>query len=132
MIAPAALLDLDLRRTRELGLSSRKSDYIHSVARAFVDLPSTPDNWCGENGRNRMTALRGVGPWTADMVAIFALGELDILPVADIGLQRAVARYYGGEPGAASVMRTGEGWKPWRTVAVWYLWRDLDPVPVAY
>jgi DNA-3-methyladenine glycosylase II len=68
-------------------------------------------------------------------VAIFALGEPDILPLADIGLQRAIAGHYGIDREALDRRRMEElalSWRPWRTIAVWYLWRDLDPVPVAY
>ena len=66
------------------------------------------------------------------MAMIFALGRMDVLPLADIGLQRAVERVYGGARSPQRLQELGETWRPWRTVAAWYLWRDLDPVPVAY
>jgi len=66
------------------------------------------------------------------MAMIFALGHMDVLPIADIGLQRAVEMLYDGTRSQQCLEELAETWRPWRTVAVWYLWRDLDPVPVAY
>jgi DNA-3-methyladenine glycosylase II len=81
-----------------------------------------------------LTSARGIGRWTAEMVLIFALLRPDVLPLDDIGLRRAVANHYGRDyPIARDEVRTiAEPWRPWRTVATWYLWRSLDPLPVSY
>ena len=111
------------------GLTRRKAACLTAIAAAVEAGAALPAS------REALLALPGVGPWTADMVAIFALGEPDILPLADIGLQRAIAGHYGIDREALDRRRMEElalSWRPWRTIAVWYLWRDLDPVPVAY
>ena len=111
------------------GLTRRKAASLVAIAadiEAGAALPAS---------REALLALPGVGPWTADMVAMFALGAPDILPLADIALQRAVAERYGiarERLDAAGLAGLAERWRPWRSIAVWYLWRDLDPLPVHY
>ena len=75
-----------------------------------------------------------MGRWTAEMFLIFFMMRPDILPVDDIGLQRAMSLHYnGGKPLSKLKIRQIAGaWQPWRTVATWYLWRSLDPIPVEY
>ena len=81
-----------------------------------------------------LTAVRGIGRWTAEMFLIFHQLRPDVFPLDDIGLQRAVSeRYFVGEKQSRRVLAEfGERWRPWRSVATWYLWRSLDPVPVEY
>ena len=88
----------------------------------------------GANVRSRLLELRGVGPWTVDMVMIFALGQPDILPLGDIGLIRAIEKTYAGGSnlGVEEILDISTGWSPYRTVATWYLWRVVDPEPVNY
>jgi DNA-3-methyladenine glycosylase II len=79
--------------------------------------------------------VRGVGVWTAEMFLIFNQLRPDVFPLDDIGLQKAVAVHYchGERPGRRFLLAEhGERWRPWRSVATWYLWRSLDPVPVEY
>jgi DNA-3-methyladenine glycosylase II len=78
--------------------------------------------------------VRGIGPWTAEMFLIFHLNRPDVYPLQDIGLIRAIEKSYrGGESiSKKELIAIGEQWKPWRTVATWYLWRSLDPIPVEY
>ena len=81
-----------------------------------------------------LTAVRGIGVWTAEMFLIFNQLRPDVYPLDDIGVQRAVAlHYFGGERLARKQLaEAGERWRPWRSVATWYLWRSLDPLPVEY
>ena len=81
-----------------------------------------------------LTAVRGIGVWTAEMFLIFNQMRPDVFPLDDIGLQRAVALHYfdGQRPLRRQLAEFGERWRPWRSVATWYLWRSLDPVPVEY
>lgn len=81
-----------------------------------------------------LVAVRGIGRWTAEMFLIFNQMRPDVFPLDDIGLQRAVfLRYFDGEKQPRRVLAEfGERWRPWRSVATWYLWRSLDPVPVEY
>jgi 3-methyladenine DNA glycosylase/8-oxoguanine DNA glycosylase len=75
----------------------------------------------------RLTAVRGVGPWTAQMYLMFGLGRPDVLPDTDLGVQEGARRLYGGDRPTAQVLRElGENWRPWRTVASWYMWRAVD------
>ena len=76
----------------------------------------------------------GIGRWTAEMFLIFNQLRPDVLPLDDVGLQKAVARHYlaGERPDRRKLTEIGERWRPWRSVATWYLWRSLDPVPVEY
>ena len=81
-----------------------------------------------------LTAIRGIGRWTAEMFLIFNLQRPDILPLDDIGLLKAISlHYFSGEPVSRFEAReVSQAWQPWRTVATWYLWRSLDPLPVEY
>jgi DNA-3-methyladenine glycosylase II len=83
----------------------------------------------------KLTAVRGIGQWTAEMFLIFQLHRPDIFPVQDIGLLRAIELHYlpaNAKIAGAEAHAFGERWRPWRTVATWYLWRSLDPFPVEY
>lgn len=129
-ITPPEVARVDVSTMRDCGLTRNKARSIAAAASVMVTWQDTPS----ESGeiRQRLLALGGVGPWTVDMVLIFAAGDLDVLPVADIGLQRAVAAVYGCPRSPDAVRSRATAWRPWRTVATWYLWRDLDPLPVAY
>jgi DNA-3-methyladenine glycosylase II len=83
---------------------------------------------------SELTAVRGIGVWTAEMFLIFNQLRPDVFPLDDIGLQKAVARHYcrGERPARRLLAEHGERWRPWRSVATWYLWRSLDPLPVEY
>ncbi len=126
---------------RSCGLSGRKVEYLQGLAGSFLRddySPASFDVLDDDEVRGRLCALRGVGPWTAEMFLIFHLHRPDILPAGDVGLRRAASRLYGwpeGDGPAATrsrLLALGESWRPWRTVAVWYLWRDLDVEPVVY
>ena len=126
---PGAVLAAGEAALAGCGLTRRKAACLTAIAGEIAAGAALPAS------REALLALPGVGPWTADMVAIFALGEADVLPLADIGLQRAIAGLYGIDRAALDRRRMeelAEAWRPWRTIAVWYLWRDLDPMPVAY
>lgn len=122
---------------RACGLSARKVEYIKALAEHFLEEDHSPDRWChlvDAQIVGELTSIRGIGRWTAEMFLIFTLLRPDVLPVDDIGLQRAVALHYlsGERPTKRQMLMLGENWQPWRSVATWYLWRSLDPVPVVY
>jgi DNA-3-methyladenine glycosylase II len=81
-----------------------------------------------------LTQVRGIGRWTAEMFLIFYMTRPDVLPLDDIGLQRAMSLHYNnGKPLSKLKMNSvARRWAPWRSVATWYMWRSLDPVPVEY
>ncbi|MFL2954000.1 MAG: DNA-3-methyladenine glycosylase family protein [Candidatus Thalassarchaeaceae archaeon] len=135
-VIPENIVSCDLQDLRGCGLSMRKSEYILDFSRLWVDSLSDLDwfSMDGEDVRSRLLELRGVGPWTVDMVMIFALGQPDILPLGDIGLIRAIEKTYAGGSnlGVEDLLDISAGWSPYRTVATWYLWRVVDPEPVNY
>lgn len=136
-VAPTPVLALDADALRSHGLSRQKAVYLHDLARYFDEERHTIDNWddmTDEELIRSLTSIRGIGRWTAEMFLIFHLLRPDVFPVDDIGLQKAVFRhYYNDEKQPLKTLRQhGERWRPYRSVATWYLWRSLDPVPVAY
>lgn len=130
-LRPAALLELSVARLRSLGLSRQKISYLRELAQRTLageirwrTLARLPDE---EVGR-RLTQVKGIGLWTVQMFLIFALRRLDVLPSGDLGIRAAVRRAYGFPqmPGPAEIERLGEAWRPYRSVASWYLWRSLE------
>jgi DNA-3-methyladenine glycosylase II len=136
-VTPAAVHDCGLGRLRGCGLSVRKSEYLRDLARRFGDGTIHARRWPDMDDEAviaELVQVRGIGRWTAEMFLIFNLLRPDVFPVDDLGLQRAASLHYrGGRPMTLRTLRRlGEGWAPWRSVATWYLWRSLDPVPVEY
>ena len=132
---PAAVARLRLPKLRACGLSGRKAEYIRDLAKHFADGRIDAVRWDpmpDEEIIAELVAVRGVGRWTAEMFLMFNLLRPDVLPVDDLGLRKAVGLHYGIEPVPAAVRALAERWRPWRSVATWYLWRSLDPLPVAY
>ena len=136
-MAPAQVLALKVEEMRAAGLSARKADYLLDLARHFDAGQLHTADWHGMDDEaiiSELLAIRGVGRWTAEMFLIFNLMRPDIFPLDDLGLQKAVfLHYFDGEKQSRRVLaEIGERWRPWRSVATWYLWRSLDPVPVEY
>ena len=136
-VAPREVAARSQEELRGAGLTRQKSGYLRDIAAGFVSGDIDPDRWKEADDEvvtDELLALRGVGRWTAEMVLIFHLQRPDVLPLADIGVQRAIAKHYGdGARMSAEAMETcAECWRPWRSVAVWHLWRSLDPLPVGY
>ena len=136
-VAPEAVAGLRLRRLRACGLSGRKSEYLRDLARHFVDGTMQVQRWPemeDEAVIAELVQVRGIGRWTAEMLLMFSLLRPNVLPVDDLGLRRAASRhYFDGEDIDADELRAfGARWEPWRSVATWYLWRSLEPVPVEY
>jgi DNA-3-methyladenine glycosylase II len=136
-ITPAAIASASPLALRSAGLSARKAEYLQDLARHFISGLIDIEHWRDaddEHIAKSLVQIKGIGPWTAEMFMIFYLMRPNILPVDDIGLQRAMSLHYReGRPLAKSEMREiATSWHPWCSVATWYLWRSLDPVPVEY
>ena len=136
-VSPAHVVARSQEELRGAGLTRQKAGYLRDIAEGLLSGRIEPGSWQGaadEAVIADLLALRGVGRWTAEMVLIFHLQRPDVLPLADIGVQRAMARHYGdGDRMSADAIEAhAMRWRPWRTVAVWHLWRSLDPLPVAY
>ena len=136
---PAQIIALRARtrRLKAAGLSDRKVEYIVDLAKHFANGTIHPYRWpemTDEEVIDELVQVRGIGRWTAEMFLMFNLLRPDIFPVGDLGLQKAVhLHYYNAEKIPLDKLRDhGEAWRPWRSVATWYLWRSLDPVPVEY
>ena len=134
---PRAVGALALPALRGCGLSQRKADYLRDLAGHFASGRLDPKQWRRLPDEALIEALvdvDGIGRWTAEMFLIFHLLRADVFPVADIGLQKAIALHYcdGERPTAGRMHEIGAAWQPWRSVATWYLWRSLDPIPVEY
>jgi len=135
-VNPKSVLSRSHEELRGCGLSGRKAEYILEIAEAWqsgyadIDWDEASDVEVME----ALTGLRGVGAWTAEMVLIFTLLRPDVFPVGDIGVVRAVERLYSGGERMSNdeLIAKSQDWKPWRTVATWYLWRSIDPEPVQY
>jgi len=136
-VCPQRALALSAESLRGCGLSYRKAEYLHDLATHFADGRLHPELFAEADDAElmaRLTAVRGIGRWSAEMFLIFHLMRPDVFPVDDIGLLRAISLHYadGAPVDARRARAVGERWAPYRTVATWYLWRALDPVPVAY
>ena len=130
-LTPESILKLRPSKMRALGLSTQKTAYIRDLARhtrdkrlIFEDLPGLADDDVIE----RVTRVKGIGVWTAHMFLIFALRRHDILPTGDLGIRNAIRRAYNlpDLPTPAEMERMAERWRPYCSVASWYLWRSLE------
>ncbi len=136
-MTPAQVLAAQRARLRGCGLSERKVDYVRDLAQRFSDGAIRVARWprmSDEQVIADLVQVRGIGRWTAEMFLIFNLLRPDVLPLDDLGLRKAIRLHYfrGRKVSAARMRKLGAGWTPWRSVATWYLWRSLDPVPVQY
>jgi DNA-3-methyladenine glycosylase II len=136
-VSPASIAGARRPTLRSCGLSGQKADYLKDLARKFLDRKLDPTLWIDLEDEALIAQLiqvKGIGRWTAEMFLMFHLVRPDVLPVADLGLQRAMRLHYnhGRALSAARMQKIGAVWAPWRSVATWYLWRSLDPIPVEY
>jgi len=132
-VSPAGIVALDAEAMRACGLSGGKVAYIKDLASHFHAGTIRPRRWprmADEAIIEELVEVKGIGRWSAEMFLLFYLMRPDILPVGDLGLQRAMERNYNdGEPLTKDDMRRIAGpWSPWSTVGTWYMWRSLDPV----
>lgn len=136
-VTPELLIRFRKPTLKACGLSGQKADYLKDLARKFLDGTLDAARWHALDDEAliaELTQIKGIGRWTAEMFLIFYLTRPDVLPLDDLGLQRAIRLHYNrGRPMSVRRMHsTGANWAPWRSVATWYLWRSLDPIPVEY
>ena len=136
-ITPEQILKLRIDDMRAAGLSARKVEYIVDLALHFDNGAVHVDAWTGMDDEAiiaELIAIRGIGRWTAEMFLIFHLMRPNVLPLDDVGLINGISKcYFSGEVVSRSDAReVALAWAPYRTVATWYIWRSLDPVPVTY
>jgi DNA-3-methyladenine glycosylase II len=130
-ITPESVLALSEQQMRACGLSRQKLSYIRDLANKtisrevdFASLPGMSD----DDVIAHLTRVKGIGMWSAQMFLIFALGRLDVMPTADLGINMAICRAYGKRkiPKPKQILQFSEKWKPYRSLACWYLWRTAD------
>lgn len=136
-VNPETVLKHEQADLQACGLSSRKALYLHELSRYFIAQPFMLAEWEALNDDEviqRLTTIKGIGQWTAEMFLIFFMARPNVLPVDDIGLQRAMSMHYNdGQPISKLKMREiARRWAPWHSVATWYMWRSLEPLPVQY
>ncbi|SAK80602.1 HhH-GPD family protein [Caballeronia fortuita] len=133
-VHPAHFIKLGHEKLQACGLSRRKAEYILDLAQHFESGALHVDAWTSMDDEAviaELTQIRGIGRWTAEMFLIFNLSRPDVLPLDDLGLIQAISvNYFSGEPVTRSEAReVAANWEPWRTVATWYMWRSLNPIP---
>jgi DNA-3-methyladenine glycosylase II len=132
---PAALDALNDSQLRQVGLSRQKSAYVRDLS-AKAASGELPLDRLGEMTDDEvieaLTKVKGLGRWSAEMFLMFRLRRPDVLPVDDLGIVNAIHRLYKlrKRPDAKRIRRLGEAWRPYRTVACWYLWRSLENTPL--
>ena len=136
-MTPKRVLKLKVDDMRAAGLSARKVEYLVDLAVHFDTHQLRVTQWAGlpdEDIITELTAVRGIGRWTAEMFLIFHLTRPNVLPLDDVGLINGISRnYFSGEAVSRSDAReVAAAWAPYCSVATWYIWRSLDPVPVDY
>jgi DNA-3-methyladenine glycosylase II len=136
-LAPAEVLALETTAARAAGLSARKVEYLVDLAAHFESGSVHVAQWQEMDDEaiiEELVAIRGIGRWTAEMFLIFHLMRPNVMPLDDIGLLKGISvNYFSGEPvSRAEAREVGDAWAPFRSVATWYIWRSLDPLPVDY
>jgi DNA-3-methyladenine glycosylase II len=136
-LPPESVLGLRADTMRGAGLSARKVEYLRDLAQHFSDGQVHVRQWQqmdDEEIIEELVAIRGIGRWTAEMFLIFHLMRPNVMPLDDLGLIKGISvNYFSGEPVTRVEAReVGDAWAPYRSVATWYIWRSLDPLPVEY
>ena len=135
--SPEEIMTASAEMLTGAGLSRRKVEYLKDLAFHFLERKIQADRWPDMSDEDiiaDMTQVRGIGRWTAEMFLIFNLLRPNVLPLDDVGLLKGISMsYFSGEDiGKKDVRKIAQNWEPWCTVATWYLWRSLTPLPVEY
>jgi DNA-3-methyladenine glycosylase II len=133
-VTPKAVAKLTEEQLRGCGLSGAKARAIQGIAAHYLEVPDFSEQVhqaSDDDARKLLLPLRGIGPWTVDMLLMFGMGRPDVLPVGDLGLRAAVKDVFELEelPNAKALLELAKPWQPYRTFATWYLWRSRGWVP---
>ena len=136
-INPKIILKTHSSTLKSLGLSRQKVKYLKNLANAFIEKKIKINLWNKMNDEEiiqDLIQIKGIGRWTAEMFLIFNLCRADIFPLDDIGMIKGLCKLYkiSYPTEREKIIKIGKKWKPYRSVATWYLWRSLDPIPVEY
>ena len=136
-IEPNNILKMHFMSLKSCGLSRQKIKYLKSLSSAFMENKINPSKWKKYNDEdiiNELVLIKGIGRWTAEMFLIFNLCRPDIFPVDDLGLIKGICKCYNLKypMKKENALKMSLRWRPYRSVATWYFWRSLDPIPVEY
>lgn len=131
---PESISMLSPEKFRRAGVSRSKEDFIRRLSAVFLEdagFLNDIEQKTDEDILSTLTGLKGIGTWTAHMFMIFSLNRLDVLPMGDAGFRRAVSKFYlnGAKAEDQEIIKIAEKWRPYRSIAVWYLWRGIDSAP---
>lgn len=136
-VSPQKVKKIHYMSLKSCGLSPQKITYLKNLSEAFINKSLNPKNWSKLKDEEiilQLTKIKGIGKWTAEMYLIFNLCRPDVFPANDIGLIRGICKCYNLEYPITEqhAINLSKKWMPWRSVATWYFWRSLDPIPVKY
>ena len=136
-ITPNKTLEMHYMTLKSCGLSRQKITYLKSLSHGFINKEINPNNWSNYSDEeiiNELIKIKGIGRWTAEMFLIFNLCRPDIFPADDLGLIKGICHCYNIKYPITKdrAINMSKKWKPYRSVATWYFWRSLDPIPVEY
>ena len=133
---PEQILERDIDELRAVGMSRSKASYVLDLATHILDNKLQPEKLpalSNEEVIRELTAVKGIGEWTAHMFLIFSLGRLDVLATGDLGVRMAMKRLYGlpdaPKPDEMRAIADKFNWHPYESIACWYLWKSLDNEP---
>ena len=136
-VNPKNTINLHFMTLRSCGLSRQKISYLRHLSLSFIKNEINPGKWNkfqDEEIINELIKIKGIGRWTAEMYLIFNLCRPDVFPADDLGLIKGICNCYNIKYPITKdrAIKMSEKWKPYRSVATWYFWRSLDPIPVEY
>ena len=136
-VTPLNIKKMHSNSLKSVGLSRQKVQYLKNLSHAFIENKIKIKLWSTMNDEEiiqDLIQIKGIGRWTAEMFLIFNLCRADIFPLDDIGMIKGLCKIYNlNYPlNKSEVLKIGNKWKPYRSIATWYLWRSLDPIPVEY
>ena len=128
--SPSMVMERSHEELRSVGLSNQKASYIHNIANEFYagTVPKDIDTIGDNEVIECLTKIKGVGPWTAEMFLMFTLNRPDVFPVTDLGIQKGFQLFFQLDklPRPDQMIKNAEPWRPYRTLASWYLWRLVE------
>ena len=136
-IHPDVIYKSHTNTLKSAGLSRQKVMYLKNLANAFISKNIKIKSWSSMSDDEiieDLIQIKGIGRWTAEMFLIFNLCRPDVFPIDDIGVIKGICKIYNHTYPISKkkIIQIGNKWKPYRSVATWYLWRSLDPIPVEY
>jgi len=137
VVTPYRVINTDIRNFKTIGLSKQKIQYIINISSFFLENKKFIKNinkYEEINVRKKLMNIKGIGPWTVDMFFIFGLGKSNIFPKGDLGFLKAISILYNQKIPISDLFLENlyKKWSPYNTIATWYLWRSLDPLPISY